>query len=131
VSRPHPEGRIRSNTPAAVKVADLSHAKGMGKAVLWIIATFARPDGKGAFPSEKEIGQRLGLGERAVQKWIAHLAGIGELVIHPRPGRSNVYLIPCAPPNIWTGAPPNVCVKPPNVCVKTPERPFRRAFRAK
>lgn len=62
------------------------------KLVGFVIATWMRPDGTGAYPSRRSIGERASLGERAVDRAIKRLEDSGLVAVSHSKGRSsNTY----------------------------------------
>ncbi len=72
-----------------------SRARGNARMLLWAIATYAGPDGSGAFPGNKLLRADTKLSERGVRYNLRRLEELGELrtAIGAGPGGSNLYTI--------------------------------------
>jgi len=82
--------------PCVIKAFEQSRAKGTDLLVLLAIASFAYPDGTGAFPGEGRIARLVKKSDRTVRRSIESLVELGELIVHykggPR-GRTNAYTV--------------------------------------
>jgi hypothetical protein len=73
---------VSDGLPAFCKVMDGSSTTGTARLVLLAIASYAQPDGTGAWPSLEAIRRRAGVrSDRTVRRHIGRLVDAGELTV--------------------------------------------------
>lgn len=71
---------VRAPLPIRCLRLDAAILTPTGKQVLAVMATFARADGTSCYPSVERISRETGLGERTVERALAHLRRLGAIV---------------------------------------------------
>jgi len=89
--------------PAFVKVMQspaVVHVTGPEYLVLLVVASFARPDGKGCYASHATLARRAHMSERRLREYVKRLREKGALEVFSKggPGGVNKYVIPCSDP---------------------------------
>jgi hypothetical protein len=89
--------------PAFVKVmesAAVVDVTGPEYLVLLVVASYARPDGKGCYASHATLARRAHMSERRLREYLKRLREKGVLEVFSKggPGGVNEYAIPCSDP---------------------------------
>jgi hypothetical protein len=96
---------VSEGIPAQTKVLDRSATRGNTRHVLIAIASYAKPDGTGAWPSLEAIRSRAGVTSvRTVSRQIKRLVELGELEVAYKAGPRgcNLYTVLCCAPDMDT-----------------------------